>query len=291
MVRQAEVRDTASVLKVARRILPDFGKTVYWFRGHARASWRLVPSVHRSFDASGEHNLLVRFRLSAPSRHAHCPANDDLAGWLCLMRHCGLPTRLLDWSESPLTALYFAVAHEKAVGDAHVWALRPGRLNASSCVRQDATLVLTVPVLRPMLDAAFHLGQPVDDVLAVVGFDVDLRMAVQQAGFTIHGDATPLDRRPGSDAYLFKFVIPQQARELMAEELWSLGIRRSLLFPDLANLAADLAGDARMIPGGRKTRTPNNEADEAQPSLVWRRSFAAYPRCCADLADVVIWPS
>jgi hypothetical protein len=99
-----------------------------------------------------------------------------------------------------------------------------------------------------MLDAAFVLGQPVDDILAVVGFDVDLRMAVPQAGFTIHGTATPLDRRPGADRFLVKFIIPRTARARFAEELWSLGIRRSMLFPDLANLAQDLSQDTRMIP-------------------------------------------
>ena len=38
------------------------------------------------------------------------PQADDLLGWLCVMQHYRAPTRLLDWSENLLVALYFAVS-------------------------------------------------------------------------------------------------------------------------------------------------------------------------------------
>ena len=49
--------------------------------------------------------------------------------WYFLMQHYGVPTRLLDWTENPLIAIYFAVEGHKADRDAAVWALDPTWLN------------------------------------------------------------------------------------------------------------------------------------------------------------------
>jgi hypothetical protein len=92
-------------------------------------------------------------------------------------------------------------------------------------------------LLRP----AFVGGDSPDLAVAVMGQDVDLRMTVQQAGFTIHGGPTPLEKYPQADRFLRKLVIPENCRERFRKDLWLLGIRRSMLFPDIENLARELA--------------------------------------------------
>jgi hypothetical protein len=102
--------------------------------------------------------------------------------------------------------------------------------------------------------AAFEGATPRDEVLAVMGQDVDMRMTVQQGAFTIHGSDKPLEELAAAGC-LAKLIIPADSKPTFDDELWVLGMRRSSLFPDLANLALDLANERRLIP--RRTDGPS----------------------------------
>jgi hypothetical protein len=237
-----EVRNIAALLDAIRSVFDQPRTRRNWFRGHSDASWQLVPSVHRRFTAEDEVELTARFRFGAPTRYANCPASGDFARWLCLMQHFSLPTRLLDWTESPLIAAFFAIAHEPRSGPAAIWCLSPGDLNQVTTGRFRLKLLPTEGVSH-LLRPAFVGGDSPDEVLAVVGQEVDLRMSVQQGGFTIHGKPSPLEAHPQATQFLRKFVIPEDCREAFREELWLLGVRRSMLFPDIENLARELSDE------------------------------------------------
>lgn len=216
-----------------------------WFRGHSDAAWPLIPSVHRRYSPKDEVDLTATFRLKAPTRHSSCPANGDFARWLCLMQHFGLPTRMLDWTESPVVALFFAITAEPKECPACLWCLSPADLNVISTGRSSVA-VLAHDRVSALLQPAFLGGESPDTAVAVLGQDVDLRMTMQQACFTLHGGPTSLEALPNAETFLCKFSIPANARERLRKELWLLGMRRSALFPDIGNLAIELAQEWKL---------------------------------------------
>lgn len=106
---------TVSEFAVALAETEPSPKVTRWFRGQSKSSWRLEPSLARSPTwLSKEAALIKRFRQNATAMIQARPADDW--EWLFLMQHHGLPTRLLDWSENPLVALYFATGEHREDG-------------------------------------------------------------------------------------------------------------------------------------------------------------------------------
>jgi hypothetical protein len=230
-----------TILIAARRIEQRFGVDALW-RGQARAEWQLRAGVWRA-DAPQrvrETNISIAFRQRARTRHVGCPAQDDVAGWLLLMQHYRLPTRLLDWTESPLIAAYFAVSSNPQA-DGVLWALDPFRLNEVQ-VGEAVLFNPEAPQISALFAAAVSRAlSPSVEAAAFVSSEIDVRMMVQLAAFTIHSNDRPLDALERSGEFLARLVIPAAAKRQIASDLRLLGVRRSNLFPDLENLSAELA--------------------------------------------------
>jgi hypothetical protein len=101
-----------------------------FFRGQPNSSWGLVPGLARSklqdarATSNPEEDLYFDFVTQAG---ALLPEGSNSWSVAFLMQHYGLPTRLLDWTESFSVALYFAL--KNARDEAAVWILDPFKLN------------------------------------------------------------------------------------------------------------------------------------------------------------------
>lgn len=222
-------------------IIGGFGNLKPWWRGHVDALWPLVPGLYRGELAYSEIGLNGRFRVMAGSRYQQCPGPDDLLGWLFLMQHYRLPTRLLDWTESPLVALFFAV--EESDEDALVWAMSPTKLNMQQIPGRESILLPQSPDLQRLPVEAFFVrneGDPDLRILAVEANQSDLRHMVQQSMFTIHGCNTPVEELPEPEIFLARIRIPSAFKHYFRTVLAMYGISRAVLFPDLDNLAQEL---------------------------------------------------
>jgi hypothetical protein len=160
------------------------------------------------------------------------------------MQHYGVPTRLLDWTESPLVALWFAVEDEELDEfDGCLWGLKPLELNGIArlkpefakdipCFGEDAELENYMPT-------QVGVGISSNTPAAAIGSRQFDRVYAQFGVFTItHRDQVDLAELEGG-VCVQKFRIPADRKPEIRAELGYLRVTRSTVFPELGNVASE----------------------------------------------------
>lgn len=228
--------------------LPDFIDKIYsdllspnipiWYRGQSSIKWELMPSLYRKYKSKyqkHEIELLRKFKQNAILLLNNMPR--ESFDWLFIMRHYNIPTRLLDWSESPLVALYFA-ANENPKKDGAVWALSPLELN-----KQESRDIFYLPSFEEDLFMKTYSTQSfVADVntkllpIAFIAPRNTARMQSQLSVFTIHHwDLRPIEKI-GDSNHIWRYKIPKEEKKSILNQLEAIGINEFQLFPELEKL-------------------------------------------------------
>ncbi|MCK5116228.1 MAG: FRG domain-containing protein [Candidatus Aegiribacteria sp.] len=217
--------------------------TYTWYRGQANSEWSLVPSLYRGeFCVQFERELNRDFQLSASPFLKHLPKHE--LEWLFVMQHYGAPTRLLDWTEGALVALFFAVENIQCESDATVWTLHPWKLN-------EWTLKINrVPLASDDEMSDYCLGDPstvnrrINAMYpaAIRPSRMSSRILAQRGAFTIHGcKISGIQRLNMRKKFLQRIYIEGKAKREIRRELLMVGIGRNTIFPELDNLGRELA--------------------------------------------------
>jgi hypothetical protein len=221
------------------------GNHRFWFRGHEKASYSLTPSAlryPREEDRQTALKLMSEFKRVAEIKLDRPPGPADELKWAQIAQHYGLPTRLLDWTESATTALYFACL--KPDSDGIVFVLNPVDLNRRSDPlnssildpQHDEKLILRYLKSGPRPAKNGNLPRAINPVWT------SERLILQKGVFTLHGSWFGLDK--GKISSLVAILILKEFKGKLMSQLQRVGVDEMTLFPELEHSCKHLVGSS-----------------------------------------------
>jgi hypothetical protein len=214
----------------------SFERGRFIFRGHGSAEWKLVPTFDRWFRGPASRAPTIAEELFKHFKR-ECVGQEDLTEavmnddhmMMGVAQHHGLPTRLLDWTDSPYIAAFFAFSEllpqkgeQRLQAEdqfAAVWALDTERSLWKPAV--GGVEIVQVPPssnyrLRNQTAKFTHLTTPMFGGLEdVVGHYV-----------------TNVQTRERRLTHLFKYLIPTSETRTALGDLQLMGIDFTRIFPD-----------------------------------------------------------
>ena len=239
--------------------------SVVWYRGHRSSAWAAKSTLHRHVEDlvklmaeagcnipdSGKNDLLhdeyktLYYDFLSDAWPLLGPDERSDWGAIFSMQHHGIPTRLLDWTESFACALYFAQLDRPSTDEAAIYALDPQSLNLLS-IDRDGLVSLSGDAAKGTIDTRLwhpkYAPPPKDPrSIAVKPPMTNKRMLAQRAAFTVTGDSfLPLESQfagqLGSKGYIEKITLSPQTFPDAESFVGLAGMGHYGYFPDFEGL-------------------------------------------------------
>lgn len=214
-----------------------------WFRGHANQKYELVPSILRNDNYSSEIEKLANEEFKNKAKGFIDNYSDfENSEIYFLMQHYGLKTRLLDWTEGSLIALFFSLKigpNDNKFEDPCVWVLDPKELNKNS-IGVNEIVKNDNKIFEEYLNNTER--NKIENPIAISSTYSNKRILRQKGCFTVHRnkeDLLSIYRRK-KDNRIIKIIISRKRVDLILDQLKMAGISESSMFPDLDGLTNEL---------------------------------------------------
>ncbi len=220
------------------------------YRGLSSASYDLLTSLQRLGNLNAEKDLLRNFQKYAFPNFSQFDSNWHV---LSVAQHHNLPTRLLDWTYSPLVAAHFATSNLENSEDGVIWCvdfvsthtLIPKRFKAS--LAEEGSNVFTVKMISEVaedlsglveIDSGDYLiffEPPSFDERIINQFGLFSMMSSSDALVTewIEQKTTEIDE----SELCWKIIIPHEKKWEIRDKLDQANITERILFPGLDGLS------------------------------------------------------
>ncbi len=209
---------------VSKKVKTD----VVLFRGQ-RESKPLLPKIARD-NPKKDTTSIEKEMLSELRRTGSLylpPDNKDDWDLLVYAQHYGMATRLLDWSDNPLVALWFAAANQDVANSSFVYMFEPEKSSLLDRNKDKSPFTAkSTKVLRPNLN--------------------NTRIVAQSGWFTSHVYAKNLSKFIALEKHklhgplLTRFEITGRIKSDMLIMLDKLGINNRTLFPDIQGICTHM---------------------------------------------------
>ncbi|MCR4908037.1 MAG: FRG domain-containing protein [Lachnospiraceae bacterium] len=231
-------------------------RSLHIYRGMPDADFKIVTSLQRI--CKEKRDFLEPVILATFTKYAAMEdPSIETSVWrqMILGQHHGLPTRLLDWSFSPLAGLHFAVSEnnldEMDKHDCVVWRIDVDELHGmlpekyQNIMRKEKTTVFSLKMLQEACSGPEEYDRDMQGqaMLIVEPPSIEQRIINQYSFFSIiplnMGDVRKfLDRRTEKTV---KYIIKKELRWQVRDLLDQLNISERIVYPGLDGLSQWLA--------------------------------------------------